>query len=331
MKKFLTKLIFLLLSIITINLLLMWIINIPQRILIDNNIEHIQKKWNNLKSKKYDVMIFGSSRSYNAYNPLIIDTITSKVTYNMGTSFQHITESYFSIKEVLKDQKPEIIILDINSFAFQEKPEFIYFFEHQKYVSSEISKEMSQIFLKEKFLQNFVPIYVNRKRINFEEINRSYNFTTQYFKNKKNTINNLKQDWNNSGWQYKDSTSYHKAKYIPLPNHDYEKISSTTFSYIHKIKKICEENNIKFICIRTAYPSSRLKMTDKDYEFNYFNSKLNSMGIPFYDFNYKSQFTYFENDFHDGVHLSFLGAQKASIDLANVINENLLIDKEKLP
>ena len=64
-------------------------------------------------------------------------------------------------------------------------------------------------------------------------------------------------------------------------------------------------------------------MTDKDYEFNYFNSKLNSMGIPFYDFNYKSQFTYFENDFHDGVHLSFLGAQKASIDLANVINENL--------
>lgn len=59
-----------------------------------------------------DLLIVGSSHAYSSFDPELIRKLTGKNTYILASNSQNVTQTYFNVKEVLKYQHPEAILLE---------------------------------------------------------------------------------------------------------------------------------------------------------------------------------------------------------------------------
>ena len=65
------------------------------------------------QEENVDILFIGSSRTYQTFIPGIVDSITGKNSFNLGSSMQTPITSYFVLKEAYKYCQPEMIIMDI--------------------------------------------------------------------------------------------------------------------------------------------------------------------------------------------------------------------------
>lgn len=70
-----------------------------------------------------DVLFVGSSHSHHTFNPVVFYENTGLYSYNMAVHRMVFEECYFAIKEVLKYQKPKIIVLEAYSLVNEFDPE----------------------------------------------------------------------------------------------------------------------------------------------------------------------------------------------------------------
>ena len=96
---------------LTNHLVVYWF-SYPNKIYENALIEKKQMKWNSIKEEKYEKIILGSSKAYNAYNPSVLDSFFVGKTYNMATGSQHISESFFILKEI-----PNLLYVNTNRIA----------------------------------------------------------------------------------------------------------------------------------------------------------------------------------------------------------------------
>ena len=67
----------------------------------------------NLPSDTIDVLALGSSHMQYAFNPGVFYAETGKYSYVFGSVCQPFSESYYLLKEVLKTQTPEVVLIDV--------------------------------------------------------------------------------------------------------------------------------------------------------------------------------------------------------------------------
>lgn len=65
------------------------------------------------KKTNIDVIIYGSSHAYTAYNPLIINDVCETISYNLGSDGLKMPITDIVLEESLKYTKPKLIILEI--------------------------------------------------------------------------------------------------------------------------------------------------------------------------------------------------------------------------
>ena len=66
-----------------------------------------------LDSLPIDVMIFGSSHAFTAYNPLVIDQEANTLSYNFGSDALRIPFTDLVLEEATKQYKPKLIVLEV--------------------------------------------------------------------------------------------------------------------------------------------------------------------------------------------------------------------------
>jgi len=71
-----------------------------------------------IDSTKAEVLIFGSSKAVEQYDPTIFESHLNRSTYNVGSPGQNIFYHYAILKTILKRYKPQIIILDLMPWEF---------------------------------------------------------------------------------------------------------------------------------------------------------------------------------------------------------------------
>lgn len=81
-----------------------------------NDIVANWRQFYTLPYNSVDVLIIGSSHAYSSFDQKMITEKTQKNTYILAGNSQNIVQSYFNVKEALKYQRPEIIILEGFSF-----------------------------------------------------------------------------------------------------------------------------------------------------------------------------------------------------------------------
>lgn len=318
MKKFLKQIVYGICFFALINLVVLVIYEYPAYKAVQNKTHKNYLKWNDIHSNKnhYDLITLGSSRTYTAFNPEIIDEELDIKSYNMGTSAQDIAESYYSLKEILDYQNPKYVVLELYFDTSDDSHDFYQIFSNASFFNSTKNKfDLVTDGYGEKGVRNYLIPLLKFKN---------------YIKQDLGAILSSKEEKKKSekwikGYLY-DTVTVTKQqikKFKPIGNREVITFNEDRFlKYFAKINELAKSNNIKLIYIRTPYPPSRLNITKNNDERDYYNVFSKSKNISYYDLNSYLNIDFLDSDFSDYHHPNYRGAEKASKQLIEIIKEN---------
>jgi len=301
MKKFLIKILFYFALIYLVNILIGLGLNYDFKKKTDQKCYYPSIRWNefyDIPNNTLEVLFLGSSHSYRCYNPTVFDSITSYHSFNLGSSLQTITTSYFVLNEALKWQKPEIVFLDVFPFTlnYSQLEPIEYNLPYIRSLQSKADMFCYGLNFKEK-IQYLLPTYRKRSRL-FSTIRflliPNYQVTTDEIYHSKGFVTSNKQlsiteENTLDVWKTTKMTDLHLL-------------------YLKKITDLCKSNDIRFILTRTP--------TAKDvyrnlHEFDYFIERLAVDNfIEYLTFDDYAHKYLTQTDFKDIGHVNISGANK---------------------
>jgi hypothetical protein len=291
----------------------------PVRQAILNKTHNKYLQWSEIKStNKYDIIFLGSSRGYCAYNPLVFDSIIKMNTFNMSTGSQDIIQTYYILKEILQFQKPKIVVYDICLQQFEKKSDYYQIISNGKFMSKTGKIDMILNGFGFEGISNYIlPLMKHKLYIKNDILN---------FLHQKKIDDNLNHEKTKLIKGYLlDSTiiDSNKIKECPaLYNFENMPVSDKKLHYYFKaFFELCKLNDIQLVCVTAPYPPTRLNSTTSDTVSNYFADVCAKQSVPYYDFNYvkNNKYIYKDSDFVDCLHMNFLGANKVSRQLAELL------------
>lgn len=72
--------------------------------------------------ERVDIAFAGSSNCYRAYDPAVIDALTGKNTFNIGSSLQTMKGTYYMVAELLRVHRPETVVLSLSPTGLLGSP-----------------------------------------------------------------------------------------------------------------------------------------------------------------------------------------------------------------
>lgn len=321
MKCFIKNIGIFLLLIIIFNILFKYFYEKPDRQAILNKTHWKYVQWNAMhnQSNRYDVIFLGSSRGYCAYNPLVFDSILNTNSYNMCTGSQNTIESYYILKEILRFQKPKVIVYEMFLPCFGENIDYYNVLSNGSFMTPK--GEMDMVingFGLEGIANYLIPSLKHQLYVG--------NYINSLFSLKKNREINNEEKYIMIKGYISDSTIVDSSaikEFSPIYSLENTPINEKKLYYFDKLLELCRIYKIRLVCVRTNYPPSRLEISGIDTENMYFTEICKNYKIPFYDFNYLTKTENKDSDFTDNHHMNYLGANKVSKQLAELLFEYL--------
>ena len=272
-----------------------------------------------------DVLMLGTSHVYCSFIPKQIYEESGITSASLATSSQSYQNSYWLLKETLKRQKPEVVILDIHPIATYSNEE----------------EEKARLHLTSGI--SIMPDLSINKYLAFRDIsNVGYGFSVDMsiydaygfleYKNEYDRVDgNIWEVINvfiNPISEHKTLGFYATDTIFPLEEiHPYvidieqrDIYDTVGFEYLNKIFDLLQENDIELLLTRAPYDADRECESAYVQAFEWAEEN----DIPIID--------YFElideieinlaTDFKDRDHLNYLGAKKATAYLTNYLVEN---------
>ena len=289
-----------------------------------------------LEENSLDMVFLGSSHSYCTFDPEIIDSGLNLNSFQMGTPLQHSDTSYYELKEILKTQHPEYVVMEVywdvldDKFDLQQANSF---FEVLK--SEDIKNEyIKDVFpLADKVKYYLLPIRYQQSYFAYEgsqmekEIENKYGVTK-----KQGEVQQGEEYYRSKGYVYSNqlmiSTEYDTTnQFRNFDGKDFE-INSTQRKYIEKIVKLCKDENIQLIFV-TA-PVANVSMSYiKNYDLvhNAVAAMAAENGVPYIDYNIENEKRDMltNENFRDDAHLNHSGVEIVDYDFIQWFKENILL------
>lgn len=259
----------------------------------------------NQDTNTIDMLFLGSSHCYRTFIPNKFDSAFNINSFNLGSSGQTPSNSYFTLKEALYTQSPSTVILEINHNSFKSSKNITKAEINYNYYKS-FSNKMDAII-------HTVPLS------NIMEVV----FPTYHYNNLKSLLFRTSKD------QYakdKNIHSYYSHKgYVETPFYEQETSIISTYTsvdtlsfirteikYFTKIIEECKKNNIELILVTQPYnPAYANSKSNIDVFDSFIKSRISDKNIIYFNGNSEEileQFT--SNDFYDHSHLFKNGAKK---------------------
>lgn len=258
----------------------------------------------NLKENSLDVLILGSSHAMCTYDPTRISATFQLSTYNLGTALQQPDTSYYLLREVLKTQKPKVLIYDL------------YF----KVLQNERSVDQTTTVLKEMHPSiNALQMYMNN--LNIDDKTSYYNNWLNPFGRIQSVLQNRTQSksterssyYRGNGFFITDNTVKKEAL---LPDAhpfsvEYQPFHPRQVEYLKKLVALARENDIKVLFFSAPMPPTirgRINYYNKLYDDC--SAIATELNIPYCDFNLEKSLLLADTDFADQGHLNLTGNKK---------------------
>lgn len=270
-----------------------------------------------------DILFIGSSHSYCTFDPDIFDTALGTSSFQMGTSAQQPDTTYFLLQEILKTQKPELIVLDI----------------YWDVLDKEFNMKQSDFFLsvvrdeelKKEYIREVFPLN--------EEIKFSSNavrYQADYFTYKGDDMaNKLKKDldlledgesgerqgayfYKGKGYTYTtfviEESKYTEENLYYGFNVDEWELHEKQKHYLELIVELAKLNDIELMFVTSPVPQVSLDYIG-DYErlHEKVSKGIEHLGIDYIDYNMvylNGDLDLIDEDFQDDEHLNSLGADR---------------------
>lgn len=315
------KRLILIIKIIIFIIILIYLLNVLTKILIPKWVSNTDpalpriKGFYKEKESSIDIIALGNSNVGRGFSPITLWDKYGITSYDLGTSNQTISLAYYLFKETLNYQKPQVIVLDMNSL-FQEKdaPEGEYrkLFDNLKLGSTKLEAIFDQdLGISNKSKLSYVfPIFRFHSR--WSELNEEDFKLMSY--NKYDDIAYKGMAVSSVKKAYID-----KNNYMGVKQDENSVIPDKNLKYFEKIVKICDKNNIKLLLIEI--PSTYTWSLDKSNKTVELAKKYK---LQFIDYNLKENINRIKfNDSEDyadgGYHLNVVGAEKITNDLGQIL------------
>lgn len=283
-------------------------------------------KFYDMKSNTVDVLFLGSSMTASAFNPQNLYDDCGITSYNLGSEQQNLLSSYYWIKEALKYQNPKAIVLDTSMVFEYDKSEPLNAKESNTRMAIDPMKWSSN---KIDAVNDICKFDKNQKKL-------SYYFTNIRFHNR---WTKLKED----DFSSKDLLSHYDLKgYAPLSgkcgneaycytdgeSDEIAKPVHVSKVFLDRIVKICEEENIALILVKTPSPNGHIS------KYNYMKKYANDNNVRYLDLFESSVCSEIGYDFPneislDGYHHNIWGAKKITDYIGNILKDEYGIQSEK--
>lgn len=260
----------------------------------------------NEQENSLDIMFFGSSHAYCSFIPEIIEEKTGQKSYILASQQQPISATYYYIKEALKTQSPNIIIVEVFQGVFDEytidEGVIHSFTDEIPFSLNKIAMVFSSVPKGEKMaaLFNIIKYHSRWEELKDEDyINR-------------NKLNDPLSGYVRLG-QIKEGLT---REYIKNP--ETEKWREKDEKYLIKMIELAKKENFQLILVKTPTTDPNRYMG----RINYLENLAKEKNIPFYDFNsnYEEIGIDINKDYYDIRHLNVYGAEK----FTNWFQENIL-------
>ncbi len=288
-----------------------------------------------LEENSLDMVFLGSSHAYCTFDPEIIDKGLNLNSFQMGTPLQHPDTSYYELKEILKTQHPEYVVMEVywdvldDKFDLQQANSF---FEVLK--SEDIKNEyIKDVFpLADKVKYYLLPIRYQQSYFAYEGSQMEKEIESKYGVTKKQgEVQQGEEYYRSKGYVYSNqlmiSTEYDTTnQFRNFDGRDFE-INSTQRKYIEKIVELCKNEDIQLVFV-TA-PVANVSM---DYIKNYdlVHNAVAAMaaqnGVPYIDYNIENEKRNMltNENFRDDAHLNHSGVEIVDYDFIQWFKENIM-------
>lgn len=305
---------------------------------------HPRMRWEELyniskEKENLDLIFLGSSHAYRSFDPEIFNSKLGINSFNMGHSSQNPVDSYYVLKEVLKYQKPKVVVFEQYFVVAEgEDSDFIsasYTYDYLKLSLNKLSCLVNDFNPKEYPKALLMAVrdkdnWTNKALIKANML-REYNLFKELITGKKEAEKAPQESSKGEVYQglgyvsndgiasYSELTTGNKLKDYKGSNWNEKRLS-----YDDKVLKLCKENNIKVIMVTAPLPPTSLKLI-KNYDelHNKFQQIADKNGVEYIDYNYinkeKNMFT--DKDFKDADHLNSSGVKILDNDLIKYIND----------
>jgi len=266
------------------------------------------------ETTNHDVIFIGDCEVYANFSPMVLYQEEGITSYVRGTSQQLLWQSYGILKETLKQEKPKVVVFNVNALRYGEPVSEAYnrlTLDKMRWSTEKTEMIQASMTEEENFASYVFPILRYHSR--FSQLTKE---DFEYFaKEKKNTHNGFLINQH-----VKPAGSLPTKK--RLPSYDFPE---NTKEYLEKMADICKEKDIKLVLIKapSLYPywydeyEEQVVSFAQEHNLNYYNLKevADEIGID-----------YTTDTYDGGLHLNLAGATKLSKYFAKVLKEEYTLE-----
>ena len=262
--------------------------------------------------KSIDVLIVGSSHTMCSLSPTMIYENTGLTAYNLSTWSQPVWVSYHYIKEALKYQSPQVIILDT----------FGVFYDRSYLTGVDIDLVSDDYARLMKPSLNLLALNLARRQVQVSKkpIEEYFNIAKYHSRITELTEADFAKIFTDNSTAAKGYGPFYTMEsfsgYEYPENRDYAELYPYAAEYLEKIIALCKEKNIRLVLIKTPHIADENDIA----LINTMELVAQNNGLDFLDYcSYDALGLDFERDFADHGHLNNYGAKKQSLALADYL------------
>ena len=276
-----------------------------------------------MKNDSVDAIFLGSSHAISAFSPQELYDECGIRSFNLGSEEQSLVVSYYWLKEALRFQKPQAVVLDtVVCFPFMETPyncneaSIRKALDPMKWssVKAEVVRTIGALDPKETFASYLFPIIRYHARWNDLSLSDIRFFTKENTSLKGYAV--LSEDTADTGFEPLTP----KADAVPAG------MQNVMRTYLEKIVQLCSENGIQLILVSTPYTEMTAEVHQAVSGF------AEEHDVRYVDFNEASvieAMNYdFPHDMADAGHANNFGAEKLTGYIGNILLESGIQGRE---
>lgn len=248
-----------------------------------------------------EILVFGSSRAYHHYNPLIIQEETGLSCYNVGCGGQNIYYHLALLKAVLENSKPKKVILDVISIDYEV-------------TGSKYNKEKLGVLLP--FVNESKPlrkaVLSRSKSERFKLLSSIYPFNSKQLHIVRNNLMSSRSDV--LGFVGLNKT-WHKDIEYGIPT--IVEIDSSKYDAFVEFIELCANNEIGLWLVFSPHYVDKAGANEHELFIDHI---YHNTGVTVLDFTSDTSYIGYKNFFADPYHLNHQGADKLSQEVGEIIN-----------
>ncbi len=295
-----------------------------------------------------DVLISSTSHLSKGVLPMELYEKYGIKSYNLSTSIQPIEATYYLLCEALKTQSPKVFIIDVSNLYFSSVEAKYWWF-----VLDEMHLGENKLALMHEYKENadggdessremlFPLVRYHTRWKELTEIDFTAIGDNKHYFGKGGQMNTsvaaaeitveemnaiadqLLQSTEKNEYVYDGENTYQNHEENILYDTD---IPEKNIEWLEKIKKLCDENDIQLLAIKTPtiYMPQGQRSVWLEEKYHKIQKLCKEHHITYYDLLYDADLgiDWSRDSSDQGIHLNLLGAQKVSAGLGEYLKEN---------